>query len=271
MDGLFTSIGPLPLLLFLGLGALVGTIAGLFGVGGGLVIVPALIWGLPLLRLGGEHTTHLAVGTSLMTIVVTSLAAIRAHHRRGGVLWGSFWRLTPGILAGASLGGLLAGQLDGLMLQRLYGLFALMVGVHLLSRVTARRNSLAAGPLLSGLAGGVIGLVSALVGIGGGTMTVPFLNATGVEMRQAVATSSACGLPIALAGALSFIYVGWGQAGLPWGSSGYVYWPVALIIVATSSLFAPVGAALAHHLPGARLRQVFALFLLLVGGRLLLG
>ena len=101
-------------------------------------------------------------------------------------------------------------------------------------------------------------------------MTVPLLNAAGVEMRKAVATSSACGLPIALAGTMSFIVTGWGVAGLPVGSTGYVYWPVMLCIVLTSSLLAPLGAALAHRLPGARLRRVFALFLLLVGGRLLL-
>jgi uncharacterized membrane protein YfcA len=122
-----------------------------------------------------------------------------------------------------------------------------------------------------GLAGAGIGIISALVGIGGGTMTVPLLNASGVEMRKAVATSSACGLPIALAGTLSFVITGWGMDGLPAGSTGYVYWPAMLIIVFTSTLFAPVGAALAHRLPGDRLKRVFAVFLLLIGGRLLLG
>ena len=264
-------MGLLPLLLFLLLGGVVGTIAGLFGVGGGLVIVPALIWGLPLLDVSAEHTTHLAVGTSLATIVVTSAAAIHAHQKRGAVLWHAFWRLTPGILLGAWLGGVVAGVLDGPMLQRVFGLFAILVGLYMLFGGRAKTHNLTPDALLMSLTGGLIGLVSAVVGIGGGSMTVPFLSATGVEMRKAVATSSACGLPIALAGALSFVFVGWGLEDLPAGSSGYVYWPAALIIVVTSSLFAPLGAALAHRLPGDRLKQLFALFLLLIGGRLLLG
>jgi uncharacterized membrane protein YfcA len=155
-------------------------------------------------------------------------------------------------------------------LQRIYAGFAILVGLHLLVQGQARWKHKIK-PWLMGLAGMVIGVVSALVGIGGGTMTVPLLNASGVEMRKAVATSSACGLPIALAGAMSFTVTGWGVAGLPAGSTGYVYWPVALSIILTSSLFAPVGAALAHRLPSDRLRRVFALFLLLIGGRLLLG
>jgi uncharacterized membrane protein YfcA len=270
MENLFSTFDFTAISLFLVLGGLVGVVAGLFGVGGGLIIVPALIWGLPWIGVDPRHATHLAVGSSLATIVVTSLAAVRAHQRRGAVLWPQVGLLTPGILAGAWLGGVVAGLLQGQWLQRIYAGFAILVGLHLLLQGRAPRAHVLR-PWLLGLAGAGIGLVSALVGIGGGTMTVPLLNAAGVEMRKAVATSSACGLPIALAGALSFMVAGWGLAGLPAGSSGYVYWPVVLIIVLTSSLFAPLGAALAHRLPGARLRQVFALFLLLVGGRLLLG
>jgi uncharacterized membrane protein YfcA len=272
METLFSAFGLFSLLLFLLLGAGVGVVAGLFGVGGGLIIVPALIWGLPLIEVAAEHTAHIAVGTSLATIVVTSVAAIRAHQKRKAVLWREVVLLAPGILLGAWLGGVLAGMLAGDTLQRVYGLFAVFVGLHLLLRKGgATGGSFRPGRWLMAFAGGVIGLISALVGIGGGTMTVPLLNAGGVEMRKAVATSSACGLPIALAGALSFIYVGWGLEGLPGGSTGYVYWPVALIIVITSSLFAPLGAALAHRLPGDRLKRFFALFLLLVGAGLLLG
>jgi uncharacterized membrane protein YfcA len=271
MDTLFLSIGPSTLCLFLSLGAIVGVIAGLFGVGGGLLIVPALIWGLPSVGVSPQHATHIAVGTSLATIVLTSIAAIRAHQKRGAVLWREVGLLTPGILLGAWLGGILAGGLEGERLQLIYGLFATLVGLHLFFGGKAKTHSLNPGRWLMGLAGGLIGLVSALVGIGGGTMTVPFLHTAGVEMRKAVATSSACGLPIALAGALSFIFVGWGLEGLPAGSSGYVYWPVVLSIVVTSTLFAPLGATLAHRLPADRLKRVFAVFLLWVGGTLLLG
>ncbi len=257
--------------LFLMLGTIVGVIAGLFGVGGGLIIVPALIWGLPWLGVEPAHVTHIAVGTSLATIVVTSLAAIQAHQRRGAVLWPKVGQLTPGILLGAWLGGMVAGSLPGEWLQRIYGVFAMLVGLHLFFASRAKRTVSFLQAWVMRLAGAVIGIISALVGIGGGTMTVPLLNASGVEMRKAVATSSACGLPIALAGTLSFMYIGWEMDGLPAGSIGYVYSPVMLIIVLTSTLFAPVGAALAHRLPGEKLKRVFAVFLLLIGGRLLLG
>ena len=271
METLLSSFGLYPFLLFLLLGGLVGIVAGLFGVGGGLLIVPALIWGLPIVGVNQSHSTHIAVGSSLATIVVTSISAIIAHHKRGAVLWRKVALLTPGILLGAWLGGMLAGILAGDLLQRIFGVFAILVGLHLYFRVKTEASHFSPGPFMTSLVGGVIGLISALVGIGGGSMTVPFLNFTGIEMRKAVATSSACGLPIALSGALSFIFMGWGLEGLPAVSSGYVYWPVVLIIVITSTLFAPLGASLAHRLQGDHLKRVFAVFLLCVGGSLLLG
>jgi uncharacterized membrane protein YfcA len=270
MENLLVPVDPLVWSLFLLLGAMVGVIAGLFGVGGGLIIVPALIWSLPWVGVEPMHVTHIAVGTSLATIVVTSLAVIRAHQRRGAVLWRQVLLLSPGILVGAWGGGVLAGLMHGEWLQRIYAGFAILVGLHLLFQGQGLRK-LSISPWQLGLAGSGIGTLSALVGIGGGTMTVPLLHAAGIEMRKAVATSSACGLPIALSGALSFMVMGWDEVGLPSASTGYVYWPVVLSIVLTSSLLAPVGAALAHRLPGARLRRIFALFLVLVGGRLLLG
>jgi uncharacterized membrane protein YfcA len=269
--GSFFSHFPLEAIgLFLLLGGLVGVIAGVFGVGGGLVIVPALIWGLPLVGVAELHMTHLAVGTSLATIAITSISSIHAHHKRGGVIWPEFWRLTPGILIGAWLGGVVASVLDGAVLQRLFALFAISVGLRMFLSSKQPQRQLQVGNLAKNLVGSVIGLVSAIVGIGGGSMTVPFLHATGVEMKRAVATSSACGLPIAIAGAASLVAAGWGVSELPPGSSGYVYWPVALIIVISSTVTAPVGAALAHRLPAAQLRRIFALFLLAVGLKLLI-
>jgi uncharacterized membrane protein YfcA len=271
MEMTFFSFDLFSLLLLLLLGAVVGILAGLFGVGGGLIIVPVLILSLPLVGVDPSHTTHIAVGTSLATIVVTSMAAVHAHHKRHAVLWRTVGELTPGILLGAWMGGLLAGALGGDLLQRVFGGFALLVGLNLYFGVRTEAGDFSPGPLQNALVGGGIGLISALVGIGGGTMTVPYLHRGGLEMSRAVATSSACGLPIALAGALSFIAMGWGKEGLPTGSSGYVYWPVALIIVASSSLSAPLGATLAHRLHGASLKRGFGIFLLLVGGSLLFG
>lgn len=271
MTSLFVAITFESLLLFLLLGSLAGLVAGLFGVGGGLVIVPALIWGLPLIDVSPAHATHIAVGSSLATIVITSLSSTYAHHKRGAVDWHDFWILTPGLLIGAWLGSIVAGMLSGDLLQTLFGLFALIVSLRMFRGGKARGSRLHVNSWIMLSVASLIGGISAIVGIGGGSMTVPFLHATGVEMKRAVATSSACGLPIALSGAASFVVVGWGMEGLPPFSSGYVYWPVVLIIIIASSLFAQAGAALAHRLPERGLKVIFALFLILVGTKLLLG
>jgi uncharacterized membrane protein YfcA len=256
---------------YLSLGAFAGTLAGLLGVGGGLVIVPVLI--LLFKEQGFSHQVlvHLAIGTSLATIVFTSLSSVWAHHHRRAVLWPEFWQLTPGIVIGALTGAIIAKLIPGADLRTIFGIFELIVAVQmgLNLKPDARRQLPSA--MGMGLAGGVIGTVSAIVGIGGGTMSVPFLTWCNVAMQKAVATSAACGLPIAIAGAIGFVVAGWGEAGLPSLSSGYLYWPAFAGIVAASVLFAPLGARLAHALPGAMLKKVFALFIGMLGIRMLWG
>lgn len=255
------------------LGAFAGTMAGLLGVGGGLIIVPVLIFLWQPDGLGGTQAVQLAIGTSLAVIVFTSLSSVRAHHLRGSVLWPVFWRLTPGILLGAWLGAAVASMMPQQMLKTVFGLFELLVAAQMTFAARASTQVAAANPpaqslpgaLAMGLVGSVIGAVSALVGIGGGTMTVPFLNAYKVRIQHAVGTSAACGLPIALGGALSYLLLGWGNTALPTGSLGYVYGPALLSIAVTSTLFAPVGAALAHRLPTQMLKRIFAGFLALLG------
>lgn len=255
--------------LYLLLGAVAGVAAGLLGVGGGLIIVPVLVWIFRGKGFDEALVVHLAIGTSLATIVATSVSSIIAHHRRRAVRWRLVAVLTPGLLAGAWLGSAIADALPTPVLQRTYACFAIMVGVRMLTRAHAEGHWELPGWPGMGVAGGIIGTVSAVVGIGGGTMTVPFLNGCRVDMRQAVATSSACGLPIALAGALGFIIFGWKMDGLPVGSFGYVYGPAALSVVTASILFAPLGAWLAHRIPVATLKRFFALLLLGVGIKML--
>lgn len=264
----FTSLQEL--VLYLGLGSLAGLMAGLLGVGGGLLIVPVLMWAFALLGFASEVLVHLAVGTSLATIVVTSLSSIRAHHRRGAVRWELVRQLSPGILLGSLGGALVADWMSADWLRRVFAVFVLFVGTRMLLGRKVRVGRQLPGQAGMWGAGGVIGAVSALVGIGGGSLTVPFLHASGVDMRQAVASSSACGLPIALAGGLGFVWTGWSEPGLPPGSTGYVYWPAFAGIVLTSILFAPLGAHLAHRLPVRALQRVFAVLLLGVGVKLLL-
>lgn len=256
-------------LLYLGLGALAGFIAGVFGVGGGLVIVPVLLWAFTLQGYDPTHLTHLAVGTSLATIIVTSVSAVNAHHRKGAVRWALFRTLAPGLLIGAFLGARIADALPGPWLQVIIGGFALYVAQGMLRY----RLPVAGMPVVEHLpsgpaqmaAGGGIGVASAIFGIGGGSLTVPYLAHHGVRIQEAVATSSACGLPIALAGALGFALFGQDSAGLPPGSWGFVHVPAFLGISVASLVTAQLGARLAHRLSAVVLKRSFGGLLLLVG------
>jgi uncharacterized protein len=255
---------------YLAIGALSGVLAGLFGVGGGAVMVPALMLLFGALGIGGDWMAHLAVGTSLATIIGTGAASTLAHHRRGGVRWDIVWPLAPGIVIGALAGAALAGWIPGLWLQRIFAVFLASVGVRLLMTSTPAVSASHPLPGHAGLVtvGGGIGMLSSLVGIGGGTLTVPFLSRHGLEMRQAVGTSAACGLPIALAGALGFVLTGWGRPGLPAFSTGFVYWPAVLTMLIASMPIAPLGARLAHALPVTLLKRLFGVLLLLIAMRL---
>ena len=267
---LFTEIPAAVLAGYAALGLVAGVLAGLLGVGGGLVMVPVLI---VLFRMQGMNESvvmHVAVGTSLAVIIATAISSIRAHHKRGAVLWSPVAALTPGLLIGSLLGAGIADSLNTRWLQAVFGGFAILVSVQMLmgTRFEARRL-LPAAPGMIGV-GSAIGTVSGVVGIGGGSMTVPFLTWCGISIRQAVATSAACGLPIAIAGTIGFIGFGQGSDVLP-GGTGYVYWPAVLSVAVLSMLSAPLGAYLAHSLPVGLLKRVFASLLFLIGLRLLFG
>ncbi|MEZ5541283.1 MAG: sulfite exporter TauE/SafE family protein [Pseudomonadota bacterium] len=258
------------LLTYLLTGAAAGLLAGLLGVGGGLVIVPALAWLLAGHGVADTHLMHLAVGTSLAAIIPTALSSLLAHHRRGSVHWPAVAGLLPGILVGALGGAWLARHASSPVLAVCFGVFEILVALQLffaLKPVAHRSLPGRAGLVLAGV---LIGTVSALLGIGGGTLTTPFLLWNGIDIRRAVGTSASCGLPIALAGAAGFAWSGRNlMADQAW-TTGFIYWPAVFGIVLASVPVAPFGARLAHRLPRARLQRVFALFLLLVGGRMLL-
>lgn len=259
------------LLLYLALGAFAGLMAGLLGVGGGLIIVPVLAGIFQHQQMSAAVIMHLAIGTSLATIVVTSVSSVRAHHQRGAVLWPVVWRLTPGIVIGAWLGAAVADALPSAVLSKIFAVFVLVVAAQMAfgAKPAPHRELPGAPGMLA--TGGVIGAVSAVVGIGGGSLTVPFLTWCNTAMRQAVATSAACGLPIALAGAIGFIVTGLNAAELPAWSLGYVYGPALVGVAFASMLSAPLGAKLAHTLPAEVLKKVFAVFLMLIGVKMLLG
>ncbi len=253
--------------LYLAVGTVAGLLAGLLGIGGGLLVVAALSFTLPTLGVPAAQVMHVAVATSLASIVLTALASTRAHWRHGSVLPRTLAWLAPGLVAGGLAGAALASRLPGT---------ALRVGVALFCVFSAWRMAFGAGaatdrdyeeprsPWLLA-AGAGIGALSALVGIGGGTLTVPLLVALKARPVRAVGTSAACGLVIALAGAAGYVRGGHGAHGLPAGSIGYIYLPAALAVALASMLMAPVGVRLAHRLHATQLKRVFAAFLLVVG------
>jgi hypothetical protein len=259
------------LLFYLVVGAFAGTLAGLLGIGGGLLIVPALVWSFHLQGMTETVIMHMAVGTSLATIVITSLSSVYAHYRLGAVLWRVFWRLAPGIVSGALLGAVIADALPSATLQTFFGVFVLLAAANMGFGGKPAPHRELPNTLGMVLAGVVIGVISAIVGIGGGTLTVPLLTWCNTSIRHAVATSAACGMPIAIAGATGFMVTGWQNPQLPAWSSGYIYVPAFLGIVAASVLFAPLGAKLAHTLPTGMLKRIFAVFLAIVGMRMLAG
>lgn len=252
-------------LLYLVLGACAGVLAGLFGVGGGMIIVPVLVFSFTAHGFAPGILTHLAVGTSLATIIFTSINSLREHHRKGAVRWPIFGWMAVGILIGAGFGSLTAAAIQGPMLQKIIGVFAILVALQMGLDLKPKASRDVPGKPGLTLAGVVIGWASAIFGIGGGSLTVPFLTWRSVPIQQAVATSAACGLPIAAASALSFMVLGWNHANLPPYSVGFVYLPALVGIAVTSMFFARFGARLAHRLSPRLLKRLFALLLLSVG------
>lgn len=253
-------------LLYLALGAVAGVLAGLLGIGGGLVLVAALVWLLPTQGVPAEQAVHVALATALASIVLTGLSSARAHHRRGSVLWPTVAWLVPGLVLGGWLGSGLATSLDGAWLRAFIAVYCYLAAAQMALDWPRSRLERADAPRGPGYtaAGAGIGAVSALVGIGGGSMTVPLLVWRGVRPVRAVGTSSACGVAIALASAAGYALQGAPQ-GLPAGSWGYVFLPAAVGIALASVLTAPWGTRLAHRISGPALRRLFAAFLAVVG------
>jgi uncharacterized protein len=259
------------LLLYLGFGALAGVLAGLLGIGGGLVLVPILIFSFGQQGFPGDHIMHLALGTSMASIIFTSVSSFLAHHRRGAVQWAIVRQITPGILLGTFLGSFLAARLTTVHLKIFFIIFLYIVAVQMLTGKKPKPSRQMPGRLGMFAVGNGIGAMSSLVGIGGGTMSVPFMIWCNVTVHRAIGTSAAIGFPIAVAGASGYILNGSMVGGLPSYSLGYVYLPALAGLVAASMLTAPLGVRLAHWLPVEKLKQAFGVFLVLMASRMLAG
>ncbi|MDR2489227.1 MAG: sulfite exporter TauE/SafE family protein [Desulfovibrio sp.] len=249
------------LILFLCLGSVAGILAGLLGVGGGLVIVPMITYAFSAQGIVGEYTHHLALGTSLATIVFTSVSSFMTHHRNSAVLWSIFAQVTPGILIGTFLGSKVAATMPTSWLKIFFVVFLLYVATQMLLNIKPKASREMPGFLGSSAAGGIIGVVSSLVGIGGGSLSVPFMTWCNVPMHKAVGTSAAIGFPIAVAGALGYLLNGAGIPGRPDYTLGFIYLPAFFGIACASVFTAPRGARLAHRLPVSKLKKAFACLL----------
>ncbi|MFQ3171035.1 MAG: putative membrane protein YfcA [Oleispira sp.] len=252
-------------LVYLLVGSAAGLLAGLFGIGGGLIIVPVLVVTFGLMGISEQVLTHMALATSLTTIIFTSLSSVKEHHKYGAVDWTLVRWIGSGIIIGTAIGVFLLADVAGDTLQLAIGIFALLMAAKMAFDINP--GSKRQVPKVPGLiaSGGIIGFGSAWFGIGGGSFTVPFLTWVNVPMKRAVATAAACGLPIAITGAVSNIFTGWEHVDLPEWTTGFVYWPAVLGIALTSVPCAKVGARLAHKLDAKLLKRGFALLLLIVG------
>jgi uncharacterized membrane protein YfcA len=256
------------LISYLLAGAFVGYIAGLLGVGGGMTLVPVLSGLFAAQQLTPEHAVHLALGTGMASIMFTSSASVREHHRHGGVDWQIVRRLAPGMVIGALLSTFASGWIP----QRTLALaFAAIVTVGAFQMLLGRKP--AAGRTLPGpvgltLTGTAIGVVSGLVSAGGTFMTVPFMLWCGVPMRVAIGTAAAMGIPVAVIGTLGYVASGLRIDGLPAWSLGFVYLPALVVVVTASVMTAPFGARATHRLPVTTLRRVFAVLMFLLAARM---
>jgi len=257
-------------ILSLMVGAVAGLLAGLFGIGGGVIIVPALVWIFSSHLFNPELIMISAVATSLATIIPTSIASIITHHKMGALIWPTVFRLVPGIITGSLLAAILAENISASTLRLLFILYLLYVAITLALQKRPALSIHQPRPTLDYLAGFVIGGISALIGIGGGTLTVPYLLGRHLKMKNAVAISSACGLPIALTGTISYAFLGWNKTGLPEFSLGYVYLPAFLGIITISIITAPIGARLANKLPAQQLKRYFSILLFLIAAKMML-
>ncbi|ACE86142.1 sulfite exporter TauE/SafE family protein [Cellvibrio japonicus] len=252
------------------LGAVTGLFAGLFGIGGGGVMVPVLTFLFLRQQFPADHVVHLALATSMATIVPTALASLRAHHQHNAVVWPVVLRITPGVLVGTFAGTFLAAYLSVQFLAVFFSIFMAFVAWQMIRNLQVSPARQLPGNLPLVAVGIAIGAISALVAIGGGTLTVPFLVWCNLALPVAIGTSAAVGLPIAASGALGYWINGLGVADLPDYTLGYIYWPAVLVMACASFITAPLGARLAHRLPIPTLKKGFALLLVALSVQMLL-
>ena len=254
------------ILLCLLVGAVAGFFAGLFGIGGGLMIVPVLVFLLPMVGVPESLLMSTALGTSFATIVITGFSSAQRHHKLGNVVWSAVKLLAPSIMVSVFICGFFIGKLDRDISSKLFACLVVYLAVKMVLSIKLKTNK-AVKPLTtqSSIIGGIlIGMASSAAGIGGGGFIVPFLNSRGIDMKKAIGSSAFCGMLLGTSGMFSFMLSGWGNAAMPEYSLGYIYFPAVLCITATSFFTSKLGATATSKLPVPTLKKGFALLLITI-------
>lgn len=252
----------------LGLGAIVGFMAGLLGIGGGLIIVPALLYLLPWVGIESSQLTHVAIATSLASIILTSFSSATAHHKRGNVPWELFKPMFPGIIVGALASGFISEKIASEHLQQAFSIFVILMAIQMAFPFKPKANSKVPAFAIMFIVSMFIAVIAGLMGIGGGVLLVPFLSYCGLQMRQAFGFSSVTGFFIAIAGSIGYVIAGLNAPDLPEGTIGFIYLPALVGIVMSSMIIAPIGVKAASVWPTSILKNIFAIFLMVVGLKL---
>lgn len=252
-------------LICLVVGAFVGFLAGLFGIGGGLIIVPTLVYLLPMVGVPDNLLMSTALGTSFATIVITSFSSAQRHYKLGNVVWDAVKILIPVLMLSTFISTGVVSQLDKSLSSKLFAILVVYMAIKMVISIKPQtKNNKTLTPLSSAIGGVLIGIASSIAGIGGGGFIVPFLNSRGVDMKKAIGSSAVCGMLLGLSGAVSFMRSGWNVAEMPEYSLGYVYLPAVLGITLTSFFTSKLGATTTTKLPVPTLKRYFAMMLIVI-------
>lgn len=251
-------------LICLLVGCLVGFLAGLFGIGGGLIIVPVLVYLLPMVNVPNELLMSSALGTSFATIVITGFSSAQRHHKLGNIVWSAVKILAPVIMVTTFISGLFVGKLDKNIASKLFACLVVYLAIKMILSIKPKDVKKTLTATASVIGGILIGIASSIAGIGGGGFIVPFLNARGIDMKKAIGSSAFCGMLLGLSGMLSFIVGGWNHSEMPAYSLGYVYLPAVIAITATSFFTSKLGASTTDKLPVKTLKRYFAVLLIII-------
>ena len=258
------------LIAYLLVGSFAGILAGMFGVGGGIIIVPVLVFVFSFLGFEDSYLVHIAIGTSLATIFFTGISSTRSHYLKGSIDAKAFFPIAMGISFGAILGAFIASSLDGDMLRKIIGIFAFLIAIQMMFNQN-RNVKKSTNQIVSMLTGVGIGSASSVLGIGGGSFTVPFFKYNGIDMKTSIGTAAACGIPIAFFGSLSFITIGLNEQGLPPLALGFIYMPAMFLISLASVFTASIGAGMAHAISDKILTILFSTLMILISTYMFFG